>query len=75
MIRHSSRNLRAACAALALGASLFALSASAQDNKVIARIDGLEITENEIGLAGEDLAERIAQVPAAQRREYLIGYL
>jgi peptidyl-prolyl cis-trans isomerase C len=75
MIRLGSRNLRPMLAALAVSASLFALSASAQDNKVIAKIDGLEITENELALAGEDLAERIAQVPAAQRREYLIGYL
>lgn len=75
MIRHGSRNLRASLAALALGASLFSFSASAQENKVIARIDGIEITEGELALAGEDLAERIAQVPAAQRRDYLIGYL
>lgn len=75
MIRHGSRNLRASLAALALGASLFSFSASAQENKAIARIDGIEITEGELALAGEDLAERIAQVPAAQRRDYLIGYL
>ena len=49
--------------------------AMAQDNKVVAKIDGIEITEQEIALAGEDLGERIAQVPAAQRREYLLGYL
>lgn len=75
MIRHGSRNLCASLAALALGASLFSFSASAQENKVIARIDGIEITEGELALAGEDLAERIAQVPAAQRRDYLVGYL
>jgi peptidyl-prolyl cis-trans isomerase C len=75
MIRHGSRKLRVALASLAMGASLLTLSAGAQENKVIARIDGIEITENELALAGEELGERIAQVPAAQRRDYLIGYL
>jgi peptidyl-prolyl cis-trans isomerase C len=58
-----------------LGAGLAASPVMAQDNKVVARIDGMDITEQEIALAGEDLGERIAQVPAAQRRDYLIGYL
>jgi peptidyl-prolyl cis-trans isomerase C len=56
------------------GSSLFA-GAQAQADKVVARIDGMDITEMEIAMAGEDLGERIAQVPAAQRRDYLIGYL
>ena len=56
------------------GSSMFA-SARAQADKVVARIDGMDITEMEIAMAGEDLGERIAQVPAAQRRDYLIGYL
>ena len=70
---------RAPLLALLAGVSMFACltgsPAMAQDNKVVAKIDGIEITEQEIALAGEDLGERIAQVPAAQRREYLIGYL
>jgi peptidyl-prolyl cis-trans isomerase C len=70
---------RAPLLALLAGVSMFACltgsPAMAQDNKVVAKIDGIEITEQEIALAGEDLGERIAQVPAPQRREYLIGYL
>jgi peptidyl-prolyl cis-trans isomerase C len=52
-----------------------AASPASAASRVVARIDGLEITEAEIALAGEDLGERIAQIPAPQRREYLIGYL
>ncbi len=70
---------RAPLLALLAGVAMFACltgsPAMAQDNKVVAKIDGIEITEQEIALAGEDLGERIAQVPAAQRREYLLGYL
>jgi peptidyl-prolyl cis-trans isomerase C len=70
---------RAPLLALLAGVAMFACltgsPAMAQDNKAVAKIDGIEITEQEIALAGEDLGERIAQVPAAQRREYLLGYL
>jgi peptidyl-prolyl cis-trans isomerase C len=75
MIRSPFRPISRLAATLALGVCMVSLPVLAQDNKVVARIDGLEITELEIALAGEDLGERIAQVPAAQRREYLIGYL
>ena len=77
--RFSSPQGRAPLLALLAGVSMFACltgsPAMAQDNKVVAKIDGIEITEQEIALAGEDLGERIAQVPAPQRRDYLIGYL
>lgn len=77
--RFSNPQGRAPLLALLAGVSMFACltgsPAMAQDNKVVAKIDGIEITEQEIALAGEDLGERIAQVPAAQRREYLLGYL
>ncbi|MCO4055762.1 MAG: peptidylprolyl isomerase [Bosea sp.] len=69
------RTVRMFVSAAILGAGLAASPVMAQDNKVVARIDGMDITEQEIALAGEDLGERIAQVPAAQRRDYLIGYL
>jgi peptidyl-prolyl cis-trans isomerase C len=72
-------SLFALLAGVAICASLIGSAALAQDskvdNKVVAKIDGIEITEQEIVLAGEDLGERITQVPAAQRRDYLIGYL
>ncbi len=75
MIRNRPGHLRALLAVLALGVSLHALPASAQGDKAVARIDGIDITELEIALAGEDLGEKIAQVPPAQKRDYLIGYL
>lgn len=80
-----SRTFRVALSAGLLGGGLMVAnlsgvggpvgSASAQADKVVARIDGIDITETEVTIAGEDLGERIAQVPAAQRRDYLIGYL
>jgi peptidyl-prolyl cis-trans isomerase C len=42
---------------------------------VVARIDGLEITERDIEIATEDLGDRLQQVPQAQRRDYIISYL
>ncbi len=75
MIRNRPGHLRSLLTGLALGVSLFSAPASAQADKVVARIDGIDITELEISLAGEDLGERIAQVPPAQKRDYLIGYL
>ncbi len=75
MIRKYPLNLRLTLPVLAFGICLSSAGSFAQDTKVVARIDGLEITEQDITVASEDLSERIAQVPAAQRREYLIGYL
>lgn len=80
MIRPTSRTLNALIGLAALGGVMaaqpaFAQGAAAPADKVVARIDGLDITEKEIELAAEDLGDRIAQVPAPQRREYLIGYL
>ncbi len=63
-------------AVLALsGSPALAQDAKPADKTVVARIDGLEITEQEITIASEDLGERIAQVPEAQRRDYVIGFL
>ncbi len=75
MIRTAYRPSRLSAAGLAFGALLLAMPAFAQADKVVARIDGIDITEREISLAAEDLADRIQQVPAAQRRDYLVGYL
>lgn len=42
---------------------------------VVARIDGIDITEREVQIAREDLGDRMRQVPPAQQREYLIGFV
>ncbi len=55
------------------GALTFAAPALA--DKVVARVDGMEITEKDLEIATEDLGDRLQQVPASQRREYLIGFM
>lgn len=42
---------------------------------VVARIDGIDITEREVQIAREDLGDRMRQVPPAQQRDYLIGFV
>jgi peptidyl-prolyl cis-trans isomerase C len=47
----------------------------AQNDPVVAKVNGVEIRQSHVDLAEEDLAEQIAQLPAEARREYLITYL
>jgi peptidyl-prolyl cis-trans isomerase C len=62
--------------ALALAALVLAAPAAlAQADRPVARIDGLTITERDVQIATEDLAERLAQVPEARRRDFVIEYL
>jgi peptidyl-prolyl cis-trans isomerase C len=42
---------------------------------VIARANGVEITEGDLAIAGDDPALQIPGVPDAQKRDLLIGYL
>ena len=51
-----------------------AASASAP-NQVVARVDGVEITEGDLAVAAEDPALQVPGVPDAQKRDLLIGYL
>ena len=44
-------------------------------NKVVARVDGVEITEGDLAVAAEDPALQIPGVAEAQKRDLLIGYL
>ncbi|HEV2557777.1 MAG TPA: peptidylprolyl isomerase [Microvirga sp.] len=48
---------------------------AADPKKVVARVDGVEITEGDLALAGEDQALQVPGVPEAQKRDLLIGYL
>ncbi len=58
-----------------LGFALLAGPAFAQADKVVAKVDGIAITEKDIQLATEDLGERLAQLPEERRRDEVINYL
>ena len=48
---------------------------SAKADAVVAKVDGMEITEQDIAVAAEDLAEAVQQMPEEKRRDYYIAYL
>ncbi|WP_230530099.1 peptidylprolyl isomerase [Microvirga roseola] len=51
-------------------------STSAVDpSKVVARVNGIEITEGDLDVAAADPALQLPNVPEAQKRDLLIGYL
>lgn len=50
-------------------------AAQASPDAVVARIDGIEITERDLQIAREDMSERLRQASPAQQREYLIGFV
>ncbi|UZF90941.1 peptidylprolyl isomerase [Bosea sp. NBC_00550] len=58
-----------------LGFTLLAAPAFAQADKVVAKVDGIAITEKDIQLASEDLGERLAQLPEDRKRDEVINYL
>ena len=58
-----------------LGFALLAGPAFAQADKVVAKVDGIAITEKDIQLATEDLGERLAQLPEERKRDEVINYL
>ena len=60
---------------LSLGLALVATPVFAQADKVVAKVDGMNITEREIALATEDLGERLAQLPDERKRDEVINYL
>lgn len=58
-----------------LGFTLLAAPAFAQADKVVAKVDGIAITEKDIALASEDIGERLAQLPEDRKRDEVINYL
>jgi peptidyl-prolyl cis-trans isomerase C len=66
--------LASACLALALGLAPAGAQQPAAD-PVVATVDGLKITQKDLDMAAEDLAGNLPQVPEAQKRDYLVGYL
>jgi peptidyl-prolyl cis-trans isomerase C len=49
--------------------------APADPSKVVARVDGIDITEGDLSVAAEDPSLQIPGIPDAQKRDLLIGYL
>lgn len=87
MMKLSSRLLRTICLAALLGAAP-AVGAYAQDaaapaaapaevapETVVATVGGEPITEADLSFAAEDLAQDLAQMPAAERRAFLLRVL
>jgi peptidyl-prolyl cis-trans isomerase C len=71
-----SRLLALVAAGLVTGAGGMAARAQTPaPDAVVATVDGIKITEREIAIAAEDLASSLQQVPDAQRRDYLVGYM
>ncbi|WP_336055477.1 peptidylprolyl isomerase [Nitratireductor sp. CH_MIT9313-5] len=68
MFLSTHRSLVTRAAVVALAASLFAGSAVAQDDKVVATLNGEEITEADIAMAQQELGQQFAQLPEDQRR-------
>jgi peptidyl-prolyl cis-trans isomerase C len=65
-------------AGLVGAAVLLALSlgpARAEDDAVVAKVNGVEIRQSDVTLAEEEAGEQLAQLPAEARRDYLISYL
>ncbi|POR50776.1 peptidylprolyl isomerase [Bosea psychrotolerans] len=63
-------------AMISLGFVLAATPAAlAQADKIVAKVNGIAITERDVALATEDLGERLAQVPEARKRDEVVNYL
>ncbi len=56
-------------------APIVTLPALAQQDKVVARVDGMTITERDLANATEDLADRLAQLPDDRKRDELVNFL
>jgi peptidyl-prolyl cis-trans isomerase C len=68
--------LSPALAVVFMSTSLVASSLHAQEEKVLARVDGVAVTQKDVDIAAEDLAERLPQgLQEAQKRDYLVGYV
>ncbi len=57
------------------GSAAPAGNAATAGNKVVARANGIEITEADLSLAAEDPALQVPGIADAQKRDLLIGYL
>ena len=64
-----------AMAALAVLLAVPAAPASAQNDPVIARANGIDIHESDLALAEEEIGSNIPNMPPDQKRQYLVTYL
>ncbi|MFN0264783.1 peptidylprolyl isomerase [Tepidamorphus sp. 3E244] len=75
----SLRNLGASvllCAAMGLGSVAHAQDQAADDgSEVVATVDGVDITKDDVRLAVGEMGEVLRQVPPNQQGEYLISFL
>jgi peptidyl-prolyl cis-trans isomerase C len=70
------KSIRHGFAVGAIALSLLSSVAFAQDTKVIARVDGTAITEEDLKIAMEELSPTLPrEMDAAQRRTYAVDYL
>jgi peptidyl-prolyl cis-trans isomerase C len=69
----AARIFGALVAAALLCAPLAAVRA--QDNAVIARVNGVDIHESDLSFAEEEIGSNMPQIPPDQKRDYLITYL
>ncbi len=60
----------AAATALAIAAPV-----AAQEDKVLARVNGQPITQKDLDVAAEDLGERLPAMPEAQKKDYLLTFV
>lgn len=61
--------------AAAVALALFAGSPARADDKVLAKVNGVEIKESDVALAEEELAPSLQQMDPATRKENVLGFL
>lgn len=70
-----SRLRRTSFAVVLLAASMSASPASAQENKVVARVNGVEITAADVAVAAEMYANQLGRMPDDARQSLLVDEL
>jgi peptidyl-prolyl cis-trans isomerase C len=61
--------------AAAVALALFAGSPARADDKVLAKVNGVEIKESDVALAEEELAPSLQQMDPASRKDNVLGFL
>jgi peptidyl-prolyl cis-trans isomerase C len=68
--------LNALALALVAGFALAAPAVRAQDDPVVARVNGTEIRQSDLAVAEDEVgAQQVAQMPPEQKRDYLISFV
>ncbi len=70
-----TRRLPLTLALATVAALAIAAPVSAQEDKVLARVNGQPITQKDLDVAAEDLGERLPAMPDAQKRDYLLTFV